>query len=164
MQHRIAVQRCIAVANIKENMIDRGCCAEPAPERCFRSGGHMTVRNVRFDWHSEAQDYDFFNENGEKEVSVLVTSFTKDGEDSSARSVLFVLPGGPGGDSISGIVTQYGPFVAAENAYVDNDEWMLGICDIVAFDSVGTGYRYSCYKNSPAKHSVLSAFGCPDER
>ena len=116
----------------------------------FLSSGKVTVNGQEIAYHTDAEDFIFVNDAGEEEASIFAISQFKDGGTSS-RPVLFVVNGGPGMTMADMYATMYGPRrlktgnvnevkITAPYEIVDNDNWLLDVCDIVLIDPVGCGY------------------------
>lgn len=92
------------------------------------------------------------NSKGEVTGALWSTSYIREGVDSSKRPVLFIFNGGPGSASIWLHVGFFGPKVvktdsdaknddgAAPYRFVENNQALLDLTDLVFIDPIGTGF------------------------
>lgn len=125
----------------------------PRAGALFTAEGENLIHGKPLKWRSEGQDYVFFNEKGEAEASIFLTSFFAD-EAQEKRPIIFFFPGGPGANGSDSIATVYGPFIDRENedGYFDNENSLLDIADLVAVDPVGCGYAKLQKEDAKSKY------------
>lgn len=92
------------------------------------------------------------NSKGEVTGAMWSTSYLRDGVDSSKRPVMFVFNGGPGSASVWLHMGFFGPKVvkidseakeddgAAPYRFVENNQALLDLTDLVFIDPIGTGF------------------------
>src|SRR5690348_586705 len=102
------------------------------------------------------------DENDSLKAKVFFIAYTKDGEDTAKRPVLFAYNGGPGSSSVwlhmgaigpkKVVLSDKGEMLQPPFTYTDNDETWLDKTDIVFIDPMMTGFT------RPAKGSDKSEF------
>ena len=109
--------------------------------------------------------------NGKNELTgeLVMTSFTKDGDGSRRRPVLFAMNGGPGVASAWLDLGLVGPWrlpMSGESLYssatpvaMPNDETFLDFTDLVFVDPIGTGYSRTIGKEDNGESSFYSVDG-----
>ncbi len=120
----------------------------------FTGKGSITLRGVNVPYHTVSEDNVFYDDEGKAIASIFSYSyFRSDVEDPKSRPVLFGFNGGPGTSSMMvhvGFLStkriKYNEDIDYEGTplppyeFVDNEQCLLDICDLVLIDPVGTGF------------------------
>lgn len=131
----------------------RSALPVPAPRR-FESRHEIKVRGEAVAFTAVAADTLIYSDDDEPIGSIFSYAYLRDGVESERRPVLFVTNGGPGAGSAGLQVGVIGPWVTPADRlsprgdaaptgpypYVENEDCLLDVADLVFIDPVGTGY------------------------
>lgn len=131
-----------------------------------KSEGTIMLNEHLLHYNISCDFIDIQEENGDQSAKIFYTSYTKkDGE--AGRPVTFCVNGGPGASSVFLHMGAFGPkrFLTKEEGqkkappyiWVDNEETLLQISDLVFIDPVGTGFSHSTNKENPTQYFEVFA-------
>lgn len=137
-----------------------GFSQESTPEKAvvtreaqrFESSASGTFNGKNLDYRVIMSETFIKNGKGEINGAMWSTDYIKKGEDPTSRPVMFIFNGGPGSASIWLHVGFFGPKVvkvdsegqkddgAAPYTFVENNQALLDLTDLVFIDPIGTGF------------------------
>jgi carboxypeptidase C (cathepsin A) len=125
---------------------------EPREPKRFESTHSGTFGGQKVSYKAVVSESFLKNSSGEITAALWSTAYLKEGATNSSRPVMFVFNGGPGSASIWLHVGFFGPKVvkvdsegklddgAAPYKFVENNQALLDLTDLVFIDPIGTGF------------------------
>ncbi len=125
---------------------------EPREPKRFESTHSGTFGGQKITYKAVVSETFLKNSSGEVTAALWSTAYLKEGASNQNRPVLFIFNGGPGSASVWLHVGFFGPKVvhvdsdakaddgAAPYAFVENNQALLDLTDLVFVDPIGTGY------------------------